>query len=236
MSLQAIAEKRRLRRLSRRFGQLHEEVTRGEVSIAFAARGLLLSCYRTRSCGLRRTVGADSVFGATLSLGPGRNLPLPWRPSEDLASAYRDAALENMRKRPWARWNVAFHEWCAEAIAYYFLLDPKERHRWIYGTSGDRPRETALSAALRQGPKVLQRREQLAEELLPEAGARLRLLDMGSCADYFGRHHSDRFDVTAIDLAPAEDTVLQCDVLDVKIGPPGSRPAAQAAPSGKLTL
>ena len=30
MSAQAIAEKRRLRQLSRRFGQLHEEVTRWE--------------------------------------------------------------------------------------------------------------------------------------------------------------------------------------------------------------
>ncbi|CAE7394040.1 unnamed protein product, partial [Symbiodinium sp. KB8] len=80
----AIAEKRRLRQLSRRFGQLHEEVLR------------------------------SSKDG---------------RPSEELASAYRDAALENMRKR----WNVAFHEWCAEARALTELGVRKEedaRKQW----------------------------------------------------------------------------------------------------------
>ena len=174
---EAIAEKSRLRRLSRRFGQLHEEVLRSS-----------------------------------------RN------PSAELAAAYRDAALENMRKR----WNVAFHEWCAEAIAHYFLLDPEKRRRWVCGTSGgERSRETVLSASLRQGPKTPQRREQLAEEILPGPGARLRLLDMGSCANYFGRYHSDRFDVTALDLAPAEDTVLRCDVLDMEIGPSDTDPVVQ---------
>merc|ERR1719265_2311554 len=38
------------------------------------------------------------------------------RPEQSLCDAYRDAAVENMRKR----WNVAFHEWCADAISRYF--------------------------------------------------------------------------------------------------------------------
>ncbi|CAJ1432657.1 unnamed protein product, partial [Effrenium voratum] len=173
---EAVAEKRRLRRLSRSFGSLHEQVL------------------RTRS------------------------------PNAELAAAYRDAALENMRKR----WNVAFHEWCAEAIIYYYLLDRKVRQRWVYGSRGDRPRETVISGALRlergsdrclpQGPAACR---QLAEEL-PD---KVRLLDVGSCANYFGRR--SEFEVTALDLAPAEESVLSCNCLELRIGPSGSMPVVK---------
>ncbi|CAK9058551.1 unnamed protein product [Durusdinium trenchii] len=149
-------EKRRLRQLSRRFGQLHQEVLRAS----------------------------------------GRPAPL-------LAQLYRDAARENMRKR----WNVAFHEWCVEAICHYYLLDPELRERWL-AEPGRRSRVSVLSS------------DHLGPEVLPSGP--LKLLDLGSCANYFaGRAH---FDVTAVDLAPAEETVLRGDVLELTVGPVGSEP------------
>eukprot|EP00913_Durusdinium_trenchii_P005324 g4969.t1 len=140
---QVMDEKRRLRQLSRRFGQLHQEVLRAS----------------------------------------GRPAPL-------LAQLYRDAARENMRKR----WNVAFHEWCVEAICHYYLLDPELRERWL-AEPGRRSRVSVLSS------------DHLGPEVLPSGP--LKLLDLGSCANYFaGRAH---FDVTAVDLAKGPGPELPAD-------------------------
>ena len=43
-----------------------------------------------------------------------------------------------------------------------------------------------------------------------------KLLDMGSCANFFSRY--DFLNVTALDLAPAEDSVLRCDCLALDVG------------------
>lgn len=45
---------------------------------------------------------------------------------------------------------------------------------------------------------------------------RIKLLDVGSCYNPFG--NNDNFDVTAVDLAPYSDRVLQCDFLNIIIG------------------
>lgn len=171
--IEVIDRKRYLRRLSRQFGQLQQQV-------------------------LRSTKGSS--------------------PDAQLAAAYRDAALGNMRKR----WNVAFHEWCVQAIEYYYLLDTELRERWLHGSCGDRPRVTVISEALRQAAPGTNR-HQVAQDL----PTRLKLLDLGSCANYFVRHST--FDVTALDLAPAEGSVLQCDVLKLKIGPAGSKPVMEGS-------
>ena len=135
MSHQAIAEKRRLRRLSRRFGQLHEEVTRGEVSIEFAAKGLLLSCYHLLPLlpyqVLRSSKDGRCGCSFWATLVRSRKLPglaTNWLPPTAMqhwrtcASGLLLGTLEpsfkgrKCIKCPLdARWNVAFHEWCAEA-------------------------------------------------------------------------------------------------------------------------
>lgn len=65
----------------------------------------------------------------------------------------------------------------------------------------------------------------------PNADAKLRLLDVGSCYNPFGRYES--FDVTAIDIAPAADSaVQQCDFLSLRIGdssPTESLPPAETS-------
>lgn len=64
----------------------------------------------------------------------------------------------------------------------------------------------------------------------------LRLLDIGSCYNPFNRLNEDLnnlFEVTALDLCPADDTVLRCDFLDVEIGPEGSEPVISVDPNVK---
>lgn len=45
----------------------------------------------------------------------------------------------------------------------------------------------------------------------------MRLLDLGSCTNYFASEHGHRFDALALDLAPAHPSVFKCDVLDLQI-------------------
>lgn len=173
----ALRVKAELRDLSRRYGNLHEEVLRG-----------------------------GSVW---------------------LEEDYRKAALNNMRKR----WNVVFHDWIAQAVAHYYLLEPAVRHSWVGGGREARSRPTLLTSALRGG-----RSPDAAERMLPPLGQRLRLLDLGSCGDYFGQEHGHIFDVTALDLAPAEPSVFQCDALKLEVGPPGSQPVLEEGPEGLKRL
>jgi len=56
---------------------------------------------------------------------------------------------------------------------------------------------------------------------LPPLRVLPRLLDVGSCGNYFGLEHASRFEVTALDLAPAHSTVFACDFLELEVGPPG---------------
>jgi hypothetical protein len=66
---------------------------------------------------------------------------------------------------------------------------------------------------------------------------KIRLLDVGSCYNPIGK--SDQagvFDVTALDLFPADPTVFQCDVLNLAVGPAGSEPVNTTADSqGSVT-
>ncbi|CAE8584484.1 unnamed protein product [Polarella glacialis] len=142
------------------------------------------------------------------------------RPDEKLAAAYRDAALENMRKR----WNVAFHEWCAEAITYYYLLDAEVRQRWVFGSRGDRSRVTVLSHMRKAGQEGKTASWEALAAVLPAQGARLKMVDLGSCGNFFGNECRHHFDVTALDLAPADTSVFECDCLDLTVGPAGSMP------------
>ena len=80
------------------------------------------------------------------------------------------------------------------------------------------------------------------------AGRRLRLLDVGSCYNPFspeslrvilgrgdggaGGGADAMFEVTALDLAPAHESVLQCDFLALEVGPPGSEPVTAAPAEG----
>lgn len=63
-------------------------------------------------------------------------------------------------------------------------------------------------------------------ELDPHGPQKIKVLDVGSCYNPFIHHPlaSEHFDITAIDLFPADLSVLQCDFLNLEIGPKGSSP------------
>jgi len=57
--------------------------------------------------------------------------------------------------------------------------------------------------------------------------SRLRLLDVGSCYNPIAKSkESAKFDVTALDLYPADPSVYRCDFLNLLVGPEGSAPVA----------
>ena len=138
-------------------------------------------------------------------------------------------------------WSKAFKEWCVDTMRYYFLLDLELRSKWLTGKREERFRVTVLTHALRD--LVAKRRD------LPKLGAdewrgavqevakkvlvdQPRILDVGSCTNYFGRLHGELLDVTAVDLAPGHRSVLPCDFLELPIGPPGSGIEIEEAPEG----
>ncbi|XP_003383071.1 PREDICTED: probable methyltransferase BMT2 homolog [Amphimedon queenslandica] len=121
-------------------------------------------------------------------------------------------AMHSLAVGPWMKHGGGRIQWCLEACKEYFQ-------------DGG-----VLEKVLR---KDLRRKEfgnptQLEDSLLPKSeedyrtilesfrGRRLELLDVGSCYNPFSEYR-ELLDVTAIDLAPAVESVLQCDFLNVKI-------------------
>eukprot|EP00438_Fugacium_kawagutii_P033295 Skav219624 [mRNA] locus=scaffold628:186573:189220:- [translate_table: standard] len=146
-------------------------------------------------------------------------------PSGEGEEASVDAAAVHGLKQ----WSKAFKEWCFETIQFYFLVDEGLRSKWLTGRRQERSRVTVLTHALRQ--VVAQRAQQNLPKLSAEAWSSVvqnaasevlvdhpRLLDVGSCTNYFGRLHGDSLHVTALDLAPGHSSVLSCNFLEVKIG------------------
>ena len=65
----------------------------------------------------------------------------------------------------------------------------------------------------------------------------IRLVDVGSCYNPIGKSaNRAAFAVTALDLCPVDPSVLQCDFLDLRIGPVGSSPVIVAAALENGTL
>ena len=128
------------------------------------------------------------------------------------------------------QWSKAFKEWCVEAVRNYFLLDPSLRSRWLTGRREERSRVSVLTHELRRlaTRRFAQGLPRLGEEqwaaLVQRAAQdvlvhRPKLLDVGSCTNYFGRLYGNILDVTALDLAPGHPSVLPCNFLELRIGP-----------------
>jgi hypothetical protein len=61
------------------------------------------------------------------------------------------------------------------------------------------------------------------------AARKIRVLDVGSCYNPIARsEQASLFDVIALDLFPVDASVLQCDFLNLVIGPEGSQPVVGA--------
>ena len=127
------------------------------------------------------------------------------------------------------QWSKAFKEFCFSAVRYYFLLDADLRSKWLTGRRAERFRVTVLTHTLRKlvadrGQQNLPRLSADAWSSVVKSAAakalvdRPRVLDVGSCMNYFGRLHGDCLDVTAVDLAPGHPSVFGCNFLELTIG------------------
>jgi hypothetical protein len=68
-----------------------------------------------------------------------------------------------------------------------------------------------------------------ASAVTAAAARKIRVLDVGSCYNPIARsEQAALFDVTALDLYPVDASVLQCDFLNLVIGPAGSEPVVAA--------
>ena len=141
------------------------------------------------------------------------------------SSGDEEANVDAAAVHGFKRWSVAFKEWCFQSIRYYFLLDPGLRSKWLTGQRAERFRVTSLSHALRRLVLRLERPlDPIAWRSAVQAEAavlveRPRVLDVGSCSNWFGRHYGESLDVTALDLAPGHSSVHRCDFLKLTIAP-----------------
>jgi hypothetical protein len=149
---------------------------------------------------------------------------LKWQESVRSEGALRDyaEAAEEVGNRAWVL--EALH-WCMRQVDGFLwgggaveaeVKAARAAHHRMHGERMPPPVEAAKREALRVA---------LGGEggsgLVPAApGAKPLLIDVGSCWDYF-RRYADRLEVTALDLCPRRRSVLQCDFLDLTIGPEG---------------
>ncbi|KOB71542.1 putative methyltransferase BTM2 [Operophtera brumata] len=87
-------------------------------------------------------------------------------------------------------------EWTAKYCTHYFINQEYVTYR---------EKEQAIASKLNLNLEI--------KEIFSEP---LKIIDVGSCYNPFRRY--ENFDVLAIDLCPANDSVLQCDFLSVLIG------------------
>ena len=154
-------------------------------------------------------------------------------PSDALPSSTEVPDVDAAAVHGLKQWSKAFKQWCFDTIVHFFLLDPSARARWLTGRRSDRSRVTILSAELRRAVAAKRRegllplpQDQFAGLLRQLAGQvlvdRPRVLDVGSCNNYFGRLHGQELEVTAVDMAPGHHSVLSCNFLDLPLSPAGS--------------
>jgi hypothetical protein len=105
-------------------------------------------------------------------------------------------------------------DWCVASCWEYFCqgglikLLTKDLKRLEYGS------QTIVDKVLISHLK----KEDIGDYVLSQFPRPWSLLDVGSCYNPFSTH-SEVFNVTAVDIAPACESVLQCDFLNVKIEP-----------------
>ena len=139
----------------------------------------------------------------------------------------RSRFLSAGSERPWCSevgnraWVLEALHWCMRQVDGFLwgggaveaeVKAARAAHHRLHGDRMPPPVEAARREALRGALA--------GEGLVPAAGAKPLLIDVGSCWDYF-RRYADRLEVTALDLCPRRRSVLQCDFLDLAIGPPG---------------
>lgn len=130
------------------------------------------------------------------------------------------------------KWVMDCNEWMETFALSFFKYGTARRHFVREYQRKHDPQRTSL--------KTTNMVSQLAKDLTAvdsARGGRIRLLDVGSCYNPIGRSaNADAFDVTALDLYPADPSVYQCDFLNIDIGDRDTQPqVAPLQPPGDLS-
>ena len=128
------------------------------------------------------------------------------------------------------QWNLSAHEWCTATAREFFLMDQSVRERWLARDPATRSLITVLAPEMKRRMQAARTRanapgkpghhtiaHDVAALLLPKLGSRLRLLDIGSCKNFFGERYPELFETTALDQCPADSSVFECDFLNLEI-------------------
>jgi SAM-dependent methyltransferase len=120
--------------------------------------------------------------------------------------------MQKLATGPWAEQGSGRIIWCVEACDEYFSVGGA-----LVKMIGKDLRRLGHDMPTLIPVELLPNLETDIERTVHETfGSRkLRLLDVGSCYNPFSKF--DKFEVTAIDIAPAHSTVLSCDFLSVNI-------------------
>jgi hypothetical protein len=123
------------------------------------------------------------------------------------------------------QWVIQGNAWMEEFAHSYFRFGGARRHYLDNTLNIQKMRFDSIAAKrafVDRFPKDLMIRS--LDEGNPSYD-KIRLLDVGSCYNPIGRsERSAIFDVTALDLHPADPSVHQCDFLNLAVGEPGSAP------------
>jgi SAM-dependent methyltransferase len=132
-------------------------------------------------------------------------------------------------------WNLSAHEWCTATAREFFLMDQSVRERWLGRDPATRSLITVLAPEMKRRMEAARAiangstaralgtagqhtiAHDVAALLLPNIDSRLRLIDIGSCKNFFGERYPELFETVALDLCPADPSVLECDILDLDI-------------------
>ncbi len=152
--------------------------------------------------------------------------------NKDSLKAYAEAAA-SMGKKDWVKES---NEWMADFIMSYYRFGGAKKHfckkNGIFKHDPIDKRYNTLSKdlmALDPGNELYQGSMEAVPSKL------IRILDVGSCYNPLqnSSYAPSFFNITAVDLFPADETVFQCDFLNLMIGPPGSAPIYKEDPITK---
>ena len=150
-------------------------------------------------------------------------------PAQERLQQYAHAA-NLMGKKKWVResniWmeNFALSFFRRNGARKVYVKELSQAHLLANGSEIPRAEREATEAGL---PRDLMR----SGKGPSSAADPIRLLDVGSCYNpILGSPSAEAFEITAIDLFPAAESVMQCDFLALEVGPEGSAAVIDTLP------
>lgn len=138
---------------------------------------------------------------------------------DDILGKYADAAKKMGRKL----WLKSALDWCEEYVISFYRKGRAKKY-YIRNNSNNAESFNYIPTDLFMDSNSNDERK-------------IKLIDIGSCYNPLSKSNSSHlFDITALDLFPAEKSVFKCDFLDMLIGPENSTPVINNTNTSQSTL